>query len=423
MFAQSLTLPIRMICMLAVVSVMFTAPATVQAQQLERRDTVAERTRPKLDADGVPVGAMRLYPELAAEWRYDDNIFADDAMKQSDTLIRAIPELRLSSRSPRHRAELGGNLDVARYADFGSEDYEDLRLWAVGDRAVRNGRIQGELKFSDIHEDRTSPDDARGTELTRFSQNSIYGAYTHQPGKLLIRVDGRYRTVDFSSTQTATGVIDNNDRDRKTVDVGLRGGFEMSPDYAVYAEGRFDKIDYDQSFDRNGFQRSSDGVEVRLGTLLDFSGRTQGEFFVGYLRRDYDDTRFSVVNGPSFGGEIAWNASHLTTLTFGASRTIESTTIVGAAGITRTGVRIQGDYELFRNLLLNADFEYTNDNFENIDRTDDITQFRLGGRYMMNRYLHILFGYQYQNRDTSPMSSSGQIYKINELFLRVTGQL
>ena len=421
MFLRLPQFPAWRLC-LVLISVLMLSPI-VDAQVLERHDTVAERARPGLDADGMPVGAMRLYPSVGVRLRYTDNVFADDNMKASDTAFHVLPELRLQSRSPRHRAELGGNADIARYADLRTEDFDDFRFWALGDMQVRNGKLEARLRLSDIHEDRTSPDDARGTELTRFKQNSVTAAYTHHPGRLLLKLDGLYRTLDFSSTQTSSGIVDNNDRDRSQLGVGLRAGYSMSPDYVLFAEARADSIDYDQTFDRNGFARSSDGIEFRAGTLLDFSGRTSGEFFVGYLRRKYDDSRYDNVTGPSFGGEIAWNATRLTTVGIAASRTVRGTTIVGASGIFRSAASIRVDHELRRNLILSGSLEYWNDDFQNIDRTDDLGFVELGARYMMSRYARIEMGYRYQSRDTSPAGSGGRNYEINDVFLQVTGQL
>lgn len=398
--------------------------APAQAQELERRDTVAQRARPGLDPEGLPVRAMRLYPELGLEVLYNDNVFADDSMAEGDTALRLLPQLKLDSRSSRHRAEIGANLDIARYDDYDSEDFEDFRFWGLGEMQVRDGEIRAELRLAELHELRTSPDDRGGSGLTEYSRNSFYGAYTHRPGRLLIRGDLKLTNLDFDSTPGLPGSTGNNDdRDRDVADIGVRVGYGLSPDYALYTEARFDSVDYDQEFDRDGFRRSSDGVELRLGTLLDFTGRTSGEFYVGYISRDYDDSRFSDTDGPSFGGRVDWNITGLTTLSVSGDRSIDDTTIVGASGITKSRLTLSAEHELLRNLLIGAIVGVGNDDFENYDRDDDLRLFEIGGKYLMNRYTQVLFGYRYQDRDTSPINSGGNIYEINEVFVRIVGQL
>lgn len=406
---------------LAVLTLMTAQP--VVAQTLERRDTVAERGRPEFDPVGIRVGGMTLLPSVGVELRYDDNIFADDEVKQDDTAIIMVPALVLNSRSARHRAQFGADADLARYSDYDSEDYDDARLWALGAMALGRGEIEGEARLSKLHEARTSPDDIRGTGLTEFQQNRFGIAYTYSPGRLLARADLVYQTLDFDPTPTAGGSVNNDDRDRSLADLGLRLGYAVSPDYAVYVEARADEIDYDQRADRDGFRRSSEGAEARLGTLLDFTGTTKGEFYVGYLSRDYDDARYSNGEGMTFGGRVDWNITGLTTITAAASRTIDSTTVVGASGITKTELALGVDHELLRNLILSLGLALGTDDFDGLDRSDDLSRFEFGGRYLMNRNLELRFGYLFQDRDTSPESSGGRIYEINELFLRVVGQI
>ena len=393
------------------------------AQELERRESVLERARPGFDADGMRIGGWRLLPSVGLGIRYDDNIFAEDAIKQSDTAAIVSPELQFESRSRRYRAEVGANADIARYTDFSSEDYDDVRLWAIGGAKVRSGDFLVQLRLSDLHEERTSPDDVRGTELTKFARNSLSGEYTYRPGRWLARVDAAVGTLDFDSTNTPSGVVSNDDRDRTAADMGIRGAYSLSPDFAAFVEARIEQIDYDQQFDRNGFERSSDGGEARLGAMLDITGRTTGELFVSYLSRSFDDPRFGTVSGPGFGGEIDWNPTQLTTLTFAASREITPTTVVGAAGIVDTIATVGIDHELLRNLIVSATFSRRSEDFEKIDRKDKLSRATLGGTYLMNRYIHIFVGYRYRDRDTSPEDSGGIVFKKNELLVQVVGQL
>lgn len=393
------------------------------AQQLERRDTVAERYRPGLDADGVPLGGMRLYPDLGVELRSNDNVRANNQAKLSDTAMRILPEIRLESRTSRHRAEIGANGDITRYSDLETEDYEDYRFWGLGEKAIGDGLLRGEIRINNLHEDRTSPNDVRGNELTQFNQDSAFLSYTHRPGRLLLRLSGEFGNFDFDNTATSSGVVNNDDRDRDFMNLGVRGGLVLSPDYAIYAEIRSTETDYDQSLDRFGFSRSSDGTEIRLGALLDFTGQTAGEFYIGHLDLDFDDPRFGDVSLPSFGGEISWNVSRMTTLTFGASREVGGTTIIGAAGITSTRLAFGANHELLRNLVLSIDFEIGDDEFENVSRNDDVKEFELGGRYLMNRHLQLIFGYRYRDREISPITAGGRVFEIDEFFLRAVGQL
>ncbi len=393
-------------------------------QGLERRDTVTQRSRPDFDAVGWRVGTFTAYPSLGGELRYSDNVLADRVSEESDTAVVFTPLLRVESRGPRHRAEAGAAAELARYQDLDTEDYEDARVWLRGERELGDGIASGEVSLAEEHEDRSSPEDLAGTnELTTFNRTVVRAAYRYQPARFLVGVDLGLSTLDFDTPGSVASANLNDDRDRDVTEAGLRVGYALSPDYTVFGELRVDEIDYDQRLDRNGFARNSDSVELRAGTQIDFTGRTAGEFWLGYLDRGYDDGRFSDNSGLSFGGEVQWNITGLTTLSAGASRTIDATTIVGASGITRTDFMLGVDHELFRNLIISGELEFTNEDFEDLARDDDLAAFELAANYLLNRYLRVQAGYTYEERETSPASSGGREFEINQLFIRVTGQL
>ncbi len=395
----------------------------ILAQSLERRDTVAQRDRPEFKPIGIRVSTMMLQPSIGGELRFNDNVFADDTNKTDDTAFILTPKATLNSESPRHRAQIGISAELARYADEESEDYEDAAIWSLASMALGRGEIEGEANYSQLHEKRTSPDDIRGSDLTEYTRQRVGVAYNWSPSRLLVRGDLRYTELDFDPTNFANGQVNNDDRDRSRAELGLRVGYGVTPDYAVYLETRIDNIDYDQAQDDQGFRRSSDGAEVRVGALLDFTGSTAGEFYIGYLERDYEDARFGKADGATLGAKLDWNITGLTTLRINAERTIDSTTIIGASGITRSRVALGVDHELRRNLILSAELGIGNDEFDGIDRDDDLAGLSIGGKYFMNRHLRVDFGYQYQDRDSSPANTGGRIYEISELFVRVVGQL
>lgn len=424
---QHLTLRTRHLgtAIACVLAYLFGLPSamTAQAQDLERPETVATRDRPEFDAKGLPLGGFTLFPSVGVAARYDDNIFADDEIETGDRSTVVSPELELRSNWSRHRLSVVGGADSARYRDNFSEEYDDYRIRTDGRYDLRDSQIEGAAWHYRLHEDRTSVDDARGSELTEYSVDAITGAYTYMPGRIMLKGDAGFRALDYDDTDTNTGKVNNDDRDRDKTELGLRAGYKVNPDYIVFAEVRFDQIDYDQKFDNDGFERSSDAFEFVGGTQLDLSGKTFGEVYAGYLERDYDDNRFDKADGLTFGGAITWNVTQLTTLEFSGGRTVDSTTIVGASGIDVTNFGVSGDHELLRNLILSADLEYTNEDFEGIDREDDIWLLEIGGEYKMNRYLRVNLGYRLRDRDTSPDSAGGRTYTAQDVFLSLTGSL
>jgi len=77
---------------------------------------------------------------------------------------------------------------------------------------------------------------------------------------------------------------------------------------------------------------------------------------------------------------------------------------------------------LRRNVILGLDIAFDNQNFEGIDRDDDIFRTGLNATYLMNRYLRLLASYSYQARNTSPADSGGFEYRIQTVFVGVEAQ-
>ncbi len=398
-------------------------PAAAIAQSSGTYETVVDRSRPKLDAGGVRLGAFRVLPAIGTGLLYDDNIFADNNFEVDDLIVMIEPELVAEADWSRAKLELGGDMTIGRYQDIDTEDYEDWRVWGDLDLDLGRGVLTGRARHQDLHEKRTSADDSRGIRPTLFTTDEFSLGYRSSFGRFELRGELGQRALSYDDTQTLGGSVSNRDRDRDQSHLRFRAGYGESQRFQPFAQIELVEVNYDQTFDNDGFQRSSSGFEIVGGTGIDLSGRTFGEVFVGYIRRDYDDPQFRRVDGPIFGGEVTWNVTGLTTLNFTASRLIKSTTIVGAAGIFDTGFGFKVDHELLRNLILSFDIAANNQNFEGIDRSDDVFRTGLKGVYMMNRYMQLRFGISLLSRDTSPADSGALEYDIQRIFVGIQGQI
>jgi hypothetical protein len=395
------------------------------AQDPDRIYTVAGRFAPVLQPVGVPVGAMRLFPRVGVGALYSDNVFANDEFEKSDWALLTQAEAVLRSDTSRYFAEMGVRADLARSNDFDENDYDNGRLWFSGELDLTGtSKVDVDLSYAGLTEPRTSNDIAPGsTELTEYSVSTISGVYNYQPSRWKLRLDGRYRNIDFDDSETLTGVVNNDDRDRKMLDFGARVGFDIERNYGLFLEGRIDDVDYDQPVDNQGFERSYDGYEIRLGTELKLSGLVMGEFFLGYLSRDFDDPRFDKADGLSYGTAIDYVITNLWTLKIGGSRTTDPTTVAGASTVLNSEISLDIDYELRRNLMLQMGFKYVNEDFESTAREDDDKIFSFGAEYRMNRNIWLTAGFRRWDRDSSPADLAGREFTINEVIIEVTYQL
>lgn len=393
------------------------------AQEPERGETVTSRARPELDPLGGRIGGFLLYPKLSLGEELNDNIFAVDDDQDLDFITTVTPSLRLRSDWNNHALNVDGALTVGRYADHQSENFEDFRVGTDGRVDItRNSNASALVRYSELHEERSSPDDESGREPTEYSVTNFLLSYFHRFNRLSFDIDGTTRLIDFDDVATSTGVINEDDRDRTIVEGSVRAGYEIVPEYEAFIRATGNTRLYDDDFDDLGLNRDSFGYEVVVGTAIDFSGVTFGDIFVGYTSQEFDDDNLSTVRGVTFGGKVTWNLSGLTTLTGSITRTIEEVTSSRASGRFTTRAGITADHELLRNLLLNASIFGIRRDFEGIDRNENDAMFGLGAKYMMNRNLYALLDYNLHFRETSQSGGGGRDFLANSVMLRIQTQ-
>lgn len=395
------------------------------AQQPERIYTVEGRFASVLQPDGIPVGAMRLYPRLGVGALFSDNVFANDNFAESDWAVLTLVEAVLQSDTSRYSAEVGARANLARFSDFDVNDYDNGQIWFAGDKDLtRTSNVSIDLDYARLTEPRTSVNIPAGSlELTPYGRSTIAGLYNYYPTRWGLRLDGRYRTLDFDDVLTLTGVVDNDDRDRKVLDVGTRIGYDVADAYGLFLEARINNAEYDQRVDNQGFQRSYDGYEFRLGTELRLSGLVMGEFFLGYLSRDFDDPTFAEAKGPSYGAEIDWVITEITTLRIGGSRTTDPTVVAGASTILNSQILLGVDHELRRNLVLQLGIQIANEDFQGIEREDDNVIIKFGAEYRLNRNFWLVAAYRHWDRDSGPPGFGGREFTMNEVTFELTYQI
>jgi len=353
-----------------------------------------------------------LFPALEIAEQYNDNIFAAGSDLRSDTISLIKPSVELKSDWSSHALRLVADGAIARYSRNSSEDYKDYSLAAEGRLDLaRNSYLYGHLKQTELHEERSSPDDVGALTPTQYTVFSGTGGYFRRFNRLSMRLDVARHELDFKG-------ISNNDRDRVETTPSLRIGYDTRLGHEVFMRVAANKRTYRQRVDDLGFQRSSEGYEITIGTRPELSGITFGDVFVGYVSQDYDDPGLSTIEDIIFGGSITWNPSRLTTFTGSASRIIEETTLGSASGIRATRLELTADHELLRNLILSAAISTKDEEYEGIDRSDKIFAFRAGAKYMLSRHLYLTFGWERERRDSGITP-----YKINAYTLQLRVQL
>jgi len=391
--------------------------------RIRRGETVFDRDREELEPLGIRLGTFVAFPFVNVRGVYDDNIFATDGNEIDDYITHVEPGVRVVSDWNNHQVQFQANADIARYADNDREDYEDFTVRASGRLDVlRSTALRGTLIHRSLHEDRSSPDDVSGVEPTEYTIQTARVSGRHQLNRVNFELGASIDQYDFDDVSTSTGAtINNDDRDRDTVSTSFKVGYELVPEYEAFLRGTYFVTDYDANLDDAGINRDSDGYEVVAGVELDFGGLTFGDFFAGYRVQEYDSAALRKSSGPVVGADVTWNATPLTTLIGTVSREIRESTQQDANGNTASGrffttLGLSAQHELLRNVLLGLDASVSEDEFEGINRTDDIYRIGLSATYLVHRAVQLSGGYNYLVRDSN---LGGNDFTSNSLFVQV----
>ena len=111
----------------------------------------------------------------------------------------------------------------------------------------------------------------------------------------------------------------------------------------------------------------------------------------------------------------------LTSVGFSGQRDFRPTDEGGAASNFRTEFGVTVDHEVLRNVIVNGEARYQNDDFRGgDDREDDTVLLGAGVTYWINRNLSLNAGYDFSERDSN---EAGEDYTVNQVSIGLTLRL
>lgn len=387
-----------------------------------RGQSVADRPRPGYDAVGIRAGSFIILPSLNVSETYDDNVFATKNGKVDDFVTRVIPQVDIKSNWNNHALNFTANSDSYIYADETGEDRTDFTFGADGRLDIqRETNVIAAASYAQRHEDRGSAtfSSTTASEPVEYAQADGRLALNQRFNRITATVGATYTNLNYDDVRSMAGpVLDEDLRDREIFSEALRLGYDVSPDTTLYVQGAINQRRYD--IDKPVQDRDSDGYEVLVGSRFKLSNLTAGQIFVGYQDQDYDNPGFKDIDGVSYGANVDWYATALTTVHLNAASTVEESDLGGSSGYLRQVVSLSVDHELLRNLILSGSVSYENDDYEGTARNDDYYAGTLGVAYLLNRYLAVGVDYDLTDRNST---LSGLDYTRNRVAFTIRGQL
>nr|WP_321362388.1 outer membrane beta-barrel protein [uncultured Hyphomonas sp.] len=358
-------------------------------------EAVKDRRQPAYDPEPIRLGTFLVDATGLVGATYNSNVYAQDNNEKSDVIVRIGGEvvgrtnwnvhqigfdvsayqneyLDLSDESaPTLHAGLRGRLDVSRDVSLGARVYADKAVEQRYEPAGIGG-LEKPIEYT-----------TAGAEVSANYANDRF-RWTNAVGV----ADYNYKNGRIIGTGA---VADQDFRDRKNTYGRSRLSYAVSPDLAVYTQGTVHDEAYDSLQNIGGQLRSRDSKGYTVAAGVDFELQTliRGDIAIGYLNEDKKDNYFADVDGLSLDARILWFPSRLTTLTFTGSRRVADTGVFTSPSALATNYRAEIDHELRRNLILSAHVGFTDYDYQEIDRTDNMSNIGVAAKYKVNKRLHI----------------------------------
>lgn len=388
------------------------APAgQAMAQGVPANVGVADRFRPEYQPIGGRIGSFILYPRIDASVAIDDNIFATEEDTTGDAIFTVTPSVNLASQWQRNRLDL-----TARYTRnfYASNTRENSSTAEFNGSGVLDVSRQTQVRLSAVagrfFESRTDINAITTTvSPTRFTRFGGRGTVDHQFTNLALTGEAGVQYLNFDNSRFLDGsVFDQSFRNSQYRDalVRVRYGFRGGASALVQISG--DQLRYDEDLPtapgQLPFDRASDGFKAEAGLALELASLLYGDVRIGYLRRDPADPTIRNVSGLSFGANLLWNVTPLTSLRLVANRSVEDSSTRIIAGNLRSEGTLTADHELLRNLILNGSLRYAViDPIGPLSKSDE-AEFRLGAQYLLNRRYSVNLTYRYYTRNSDVYS-------------------
>jgi hypothetical protein len=348
-----------------------------------------------------------------------DNVFLTANDRRSDFVTVVSPWMGLSYRAEDFRLSIEASSAIARFADYGQEDYEDFFLGAeMQYRINENVFAFGGLDYELGHEGRESPDDVSGISPTELRETSGYLGIGGTVADRSFRLGLNLRDLDFRDTPTSLGgAIDNDDRDRRLIELGGRIGIAGLEDGEVFLQGIYDQREYDQPIDNQGlgFQRSSEGYQLSIG-YNGMIGPMRGEVLLGLISQSYDDARFGTTTALDIGADLSMPLDERTDLDAIVERSLEETTISGASGYISTSAGLRLRHRVAPDMSLAAYAFLTQNDYQSISRTDHLAEAGVSLRYYVTPRVYFDTDYDFRQRQSDVAGADFDEHRVSLTF-------
>jgi hypothetical protein len=360
-----------------------------------RFTSVTDRSQPEFDPEPVRAGSFEISSSLGLAAQYNSNVFAaskDSDNTTADTILIVNPQIEAQSTWSSHSLSAGVNLERRQYNKYDTENVEVYDTFVDGRLDVlRSFQLNGGVFAGHDAEQRYEAGSEGVTDPIEYDRVGATAGALYQRDRIQLQAGVGTTEYDYDYTASFRDMTENF--------VSARGSYAISPDIAVFVQGRVAELDYVDPGTVQNPSRDGTRSSAQIGASFELQAPFRGEVAVGQFNEEKDAS--AGTDGLSVNGFVEWFPTQLTTVTFRANRGVYDSGVAESPSSTNATVGVRIDHELRRNILLFADFRTGTDTYDGIDREDSFNDFAAGVGYKLNKHALVEGGYNFHTQSSS----------------------
>ena len=407
-------------CAAALGLALWAAPAPAAAQLLDRYFpagvigygagpgvTVLSRDRQEYEPLGVRAGSVVVRPSLTVGGGYTTNATARFNGTGS-AILGVAGSLLAATDWGRHGASAFISFDNLNYLSFPSQSATSWTGAVGGTVDIGRDRLVLAAAHLDLYQTARTLDGLPLDRPGRYVINNARIAYTHDMGRVSLTPGLAVSDVHYDDVYAAGRRVGQQYRNGTTYDGAMTARYELAPLRNLVAEFRV--VGFDDAGHQAGLPyRDSTTFAAMAGIEFATDGVWRIRALVGTQHRIYLDPALKAVNGPSTEVSVNWMPSGLTTVTATLSRRIDDAAEPRIVSYIYSGLHLQVDHELYRNILLGGYMDLQRAEYQQVSGYETYYGYGMGATWLINRRLRASATWDWSQRRPSigPWSSEG----------------
>jgi hypothetical protein len=390
---------------------------------LFRSDAAGVRVEPQYEPEPLRLGSLIADVRVAVAAVADSNVLRTAEGNADNVYLNVAPSVRLIGNIGPDSIALVARADLRRFASRATENSETFDLAASGrlDLGLNAQATWRAQMARDVELRGSAGSNVVAAGPAEYRTANVQASGQAQFGRLAISTSAAVsRRSYLPLVLNAGGKADQSFRDTRTVTVGPRANFSLTPATAFFVGGSASET---QSLDRRqGRRRDSRGLALLAGVKLEGERLVVGEIGVGWRAQNYRNPLFSDYSGLTYDATIDWYPTPLISFRAQAGQDIVNSGLATVAGIIRQNVGVKAFYDPRRNVRVTLAIDHEHDDFREIGLTTDTTSTILTGQYLAGRHLIMSAFCRLQVRDASDGQSLDD-YRSLAIGFAFTGRL